>query len=208
MNKTIHNQVIALAGLSQAVYLVQQIAKRGIADSSAMESSIASVLKIDADSPEDVYGGLEGVKVGLQKLKQQLGGRDTIDPEQARYAASLVFLERKLSKQRKMLQDIRLGIERAAAQAEYFSMLHENVLATLADTYLSTISTLQPRVMIARDKEQDYLSNPGNVNKIRALLLAGIRSVVLWRQCGGTRWKFLLYRNRVREEMQRLLKSL
>ena len=53
----------------------------------------------------------------------------------------------------------------------------------------------------------DYLSRTETANKIRACLLAGIRSAILWRQCGGTRWKFLFYRKKIQAEIQELLKQ-
>ena len=62
---TITNQTIALAGIAQAAALVQQLATTGMADATAMEASIASVLKIDSDSVIDVYGGLSGIKLFL-----------------------------------------------------------------------------------------------------------------------------------------------
>ena len=56
--------------------------------------------------------------------------------------------------------------------------------------------------------DQAYLSRPETANKIRACLLAGIRSALLWKQCGGTRWKFLFYRKKIQAELQVLLKQL
>ncbi|HUL11651.1 MAG TPA: high frequency lysogenization protein HflD [Methylococcaceae bacterium] len=205
MIKNLTNQAIALAGLTQSVHLVQSIAKSGSANDEDMETSIGSVFKINADDVPDVYGDVDKLKTGLGLLVKQLGGPDGIDPELARYAASLIFLERKLQGQPKMLETIRTGIEKATAQAAHFGILHENVLANLADIYQQTISRLMPRVMV--QGEPAHLTNPDNANKIRALLLSGIRSAVLWRQCGGNRWKFLIYRRKLLEETRRLLKS-
>lgn len=206
MTKTLRNQAIALAGLSQAVYLVQHIAKRGTADREDMAASIGSVLKIDSGDVVDVYGGLHCVMTGLRQIEKQLGGPDVVDPEQARYASTLIFLERKLMKQPRMLEAIRAGMEQAAAIAEERGVLDDEVVATLAETYHQTVSQLKPRVMVAG--EQMYLSDPENGNRIRALLLAGIRSVVLWRKCGGSRWKLLFLRPKLQKEAQQLLESL
>ncbi len=203
---TLTNQTIALAGIAQAAYLVQQLATTGTADQSALEASIGSLLKSDAGGVANVFGGLQGVRTGLQQLQQQLSGTMPANPEQARYSASLVFLERQLAKKPEMLKTIFIGIDRAQAQAEHFGPLHENVLASLGDLYHSTISTLQLRIMVTG--EQTYLGNPDIVNKIRALLLAGIRSAILWRQCGGKRWKFLLFRKKLQDEVQRLLQEI
>ena len=202
---TITNQTIALAGIAQAAALVQQLATKGTADPAALEASIASVLKIDSDSVIDIYGSLTGIKLGLEQLNVQMTGYKIVNPEQARYSASLVFLENQLSDRKDLLKSIQTGITKAQAQSEHFGLLHENVLANLGEVYQSTISTLQPRIMV--NGEQRYLSSPDVANKIRACLLAGIRSAILWKQCGGTRWKFLLFRKKIQAELQILLKQ-
>ncbi len=203
MKKSIRNQTIALAGVAQAVYLVKQIAKTGSTDDEAMEASIKSILKIDSTSVEDVFDGLGGIRIGLQQLGKQLSGPPAIDGEQVNYAATLVFLERKLVKQPEFLEQIRTGIEIAAAEAEQLStVLDEKILIKLADLYQNTISKLHPRIII--NGEQAYLTDTENTTRIRALLLAGVRSAFLWRQCGGNRWKFLLYRKKIQEEIQQL----
>jgi len=200
---TITNQTIALAGLSQACLLVQQLATTGTADNAAIKTCINSILKIDSTGVVDIYGELSDLKPGLKQLEQQLLSKSIADPEQARYAASLVFLEKQLSNRPEMLTKISTGISIAQAQSENFGELHENVLANLGDLYHSTISTLQPRIMV--NGEQEYLSQPNVVNKIRALLLAGIRATLLWRQCGGARWKFLFFRKKLQDEIEFLL---
>jgi high frequency lysogenization protein len=201
---TITHQTIALAGIAQAAALVQQLATTGIAEPAAIEASIASVLKIDSDSVTDIYGGLTGIKLGLEQLNIQMTGYKIANPEQARYSASLIFLEKQLFSRPEMVKSIQIGITKAQAQSEHFGLLHENVLANLGEIYHSTISTLQPRIMV--NGEQEYLSRPEIANKIRALLLAGIRSAILWKQCGGTRWKFLFFRKKIQIEIQNLLK--
>ena len=203
---TLTNQTIALAGIAQVAVLVQQLATTGTCDQQAMEASIGSVLKLDSDSVADIYGGLAGLKLGLEQLDGQITGDKAPNPEQARYAASIVFLERKLSERKDMLNTIRAGIVKAQAQSEQFGLLHGNVLASLGGLYQSTISTLQPRVMV--NGEQTYLSRPDIASKVRALLLAGVRSALLWRQCGGSRWKFIFYRKKIQTELQFLLKQI
>ena len=59
-----------------------------------------------------------------------------------------------------------------------------------------------PRIIVQGD--QGYLSNPDNAARIRALLLAGIRAAVLWRQAGGTRWNLILGRNKLVAAARRL----
>ncbi len=205
MLKSIRNQTIAMAGVSQAVYLVQQLAKRGIAETSTIESSISSVLRIDADNVDDVFGGLGGIAMGLRKLGRQLLSSNTMDPEQARYAAVLVFLEKKLMQDHGMVKKLRVGVEKAAAIAENRPVLDDAVIGALAETYQGTVSQLSPKIMV--NGEQIHLTNLENANRIRALLLAGIRSVVLWKQCGGSRFKFFFTRGKILAQTQQLLKE-
>jgi high frequency lysogenization protein len=76
-------------------------------------------------------------------------------------------------------------------------------LANLAGCYSETISTLSPRIVVLG--EHGHLSNPDVANTVRALLLAAIRSAVLWRQCGGNRLQLLFGRRKLIAEAQRLL---
>lgn len=171
MIKTLTHQTIALARLSQAVLLVRNIARNGSADPDDLETCVASLFKINADSVEEVYGGLKNLKVGLALVERQLGDPDSVDTELARYAAALVYLEGKYRRQEAMQKTVRVGLERATVQAAHFGIAHENVLTTLAEVYQNSISRLSPRIVVAG--EQRHLENPANANMIRALLLAG-----------------------------------
>ncbi|MCP3866926.1 MAG: high frequency lysogenization protein HflD [Gammaproteobacteria bacterium] len=195
--KTQRDKCIALSGVFQAADLASRIARRGMADSQAMESSIYSLFQINANTVEAVYGGLPGVSQGLKTLLAQLSGEKNRNIDMTRYVISLLHLERKLSKQPDLLQQLGEGISSTNERLEHFPMLHPNILAGMADIYSNTISTLRPRIMI--QGEPLHLQNTENVNRIRALLLAGIRSAMLWRQCGGNRLQILLSRKRLLE---------
>ena len=96
---TTTNQTIALAGIAQAAVLVQQLATTGTADPDAFEASIGSLFINDDQGVANVYGGVSGLKLGVEQLKAQITSSRVENPEQARYATSLVSLERKLAKQ-------------------------------------------------------------------------------------------------------------
>ncbi len=203
----LRDRVLALAGIFQACSLVKLVAHRGLADSAPLTASIESIFAIDADTVESVFGSVSGLATGLAELRRELaraGG--SRDKEIVRYAVSLLHLERKLIKQPQMLQALRRGIEAAASQAEHFSSTHPNVIASLADLYSRTVSTIPPRIMVKG--EPTVLSNPENAARIRALLLAGMRATVLWRQCGGTRLNLLFQRRRILQTAEELATSL
>ncbi len=207
MEKNLTHQAIALAGLSQAVMLVQQIARRGSADLDAMKTSIGSTLKIDADDILDVYGGLAGLETGLRQMERQLAEPRQVDPELARYASTLIFLEGQVMKRPEMVDAIGVAVQRAQAAAERSGdILDDGVFEALAYGYQQTLSQLKPRVMVSG--EQRYLSEQRNSDRIRALLLAGVRSALLWRQAGGVRWKLLFVRSSLQREARRLRESI
>lgn len=198
------DRILALAGIFQATGLVQEMADQGSADPEALQTSIHSIFDIDPRSTESIFGGISGLRYGLKVLLEHLSGKQTPHKAQlVKYAIGVLHLERQLSKQPDMLQRIRIGIERARLQSEHFSVTHTNILSSLAACYSETISTLTPRIIVSG--EQGHLSNPEVANAVRALLLAAIRSAVLWRQCGGNRVELLFGRRKLLAEAQRLL---
>ncbi len=207
MDPSLTHQTIALAGLAQSVHLVQQIAQRGWADDEAMAPVIGSVLMVDAENIEAVYGGLVGLKLGFSTLIQQLSEPRQVDPELARYASTLLFLERELLKRPPMIEVMGAAILKAVQARDVTgTLLDGQVLAAMARGYLATISTLKPKVIVSG--EQRFLAEAHHADRIRALLLAGIRSALLWRQAGGSRWKILFIRGRIRSEAERIMKGL
>ncbi|MCW8957032.1 MAG: high frequency lysogenization protein HflD [Gammaproteobacteria bacterium] len=201
------DQTLALAGIFQAARLVQQIARNGQAPGAAIEASLESLFKIDSSNVIDIFGSPAAMTQGLKSLKQQLSGDNSKqDIEITRYVIALLHLEKKLSKSSTMLDQISQGIEKTRSQMSYFDLTHENVLASLGGLYQDTISQLSPRILV--QGEHNYLSQQSNANKIRALLLAGIRAAVLWRQCGGSRLRLLFSRKTYLESAENILKGI
>jgi high frequency lysogenization protein len=203
------NRTIALAALFQCVEGVSQIAARGRVDNELFDSCINSVLTDESQSVEALYGGIEKLKTGLRVLMHQLGtgsmtpdGRPK-DIEATRYAVNLLYLEKKLANDPDMFQALLKNIKNAQQQLDFFAMTHPNMIARLAEIYSNTISKIGPRIMIKGD--QNHLANPENAAKIRALLLAGVRAALLWRQAGGSRWKLIFSRGTMQKEAQRFL---
>jgi high frequency lysogenization protein len=210
MNRPLSERVIALAGIFQAASLTQHFARQGRGDPAAFTASVESILNIEAVSTEEVYGGVEGVFLGLKLLHDKLSGAtDAKDLELARYVIAMIQLERTLAKRPDVLDTIRHGIQAAQSQTslieadELDGVERPNLIEKLAELYTQTLSTLSPRIMI--NGEPGYLANPRIAASIRAVLLAGIRSVVLWRQLGGNRWQLLLSRKKIAAEAKKQL---
>lgn len=187
-----YDQTLALAGIYQAASLVHQIASTGMANSAHIESSIETLFRFNANSVEEVFGNVAGVGHGVKVLLEHLNDKSARNIEITKYVVSLIMLEKKLSSNKTMLDDINNRLIKVESQFEFFSLCHENTFAKLGHIYKETISTLGHRIIVSG--EQPYLGNEINASKVRALLLAGIRSAVLWQQCGGSRWQFIFGR--------------
>jgi high frequency lysogenization protein len=203
-HQTITDRTLALAGIFQAAGLVQQMASRGTADPAPLEVSIRSIFEVNPPNTEAVFGGVAGIRSGLEWLIEHLSEKQSGHKAHiVKYVIGVLYLERQLAKKPEMLQRISTDVEKARRQSGHFSMTHSNVLANLAGCYSETISTLSPRIVVLG--EHGHLSNPDVANTVRALLLAAIRSAVLWRQCGGNRLQLLFGRRKLIAEAQRLL---
>ena len=204
MEHSLNNQVIALAGVAQAMELVKQTARTGRNDEMALKSSVLSILMVDAEDILEVFGGLPNLVLGLKALKRQLSEPRQVDPETARYASTLIYLEPLLSQNQQMTQIISLAIHEAREVWDRSTeRLDPEIFRILATAYQQTVSTLKPRIMVAGEQRQ--LSDPQNANQIRTLLLAGIRSSLLWRQAGGSKWRVLFLRSRMQRVIDELL---
>ncbi len=198
------DQTLALAGIYQAASLVKQIANTGTANNAQIEATLETLFRFDVNSVEEVYGSISGVSHGVKILQQHLSDKTTRDIEITKYVISLIMLEAKLTRNKDMLDTISDRLQVIEDQFEFFSLSHENTFAKLGHLYKDTISTLGPKIIVSG--EQPHLSNTNNANKVRALLLAGIRSAVLWRQCGGSRWQFLFGRKAYLQECENILR--
>ena len=201
------NRALALAGVVQAGYLVKQVAWNGSVDQEQFATMIHSIFQTNPENVQDVYGEPHKLRTGLQTLINLLSDQKSVkDPEIARYTISLLHLERLLIKKPSMIHVIQRGVDRAKTQALHFSNTHENVIANLAGIYTDTLSTFKFRIHVSG--ENTHLANNTNINKVRALLLAGIRSAVLWRQLGGTRWQLVFGKRTLLQDADQLLKEL
>lgn len=191
------DRTIALAALVQAATLVQKIAESGQASNTEIETLLQSLLVENAETTASVYGGIASLRTGIRQLNQQLSKKkEQKDVVLLRYVISLLHLERQLAKQPQMMELIGRELEQVPQQVEYFGdILSPQVIARFADIYHRTLSELKPRIQVYGDPA--YLQQPDNVNKVRALLLCGIRAAVLWRQKGGRRWQFLFQSSKI-----------
>ncbi|NLY58107.1 MAG: high frequency lysogenization protein HflD [Gammaproteobacteria bacterium] len=198
-------QVLALGGIFEAALQVDKLARSGQYSEGPVGCLIQSVIERSPDSTLAVYGGSHHqIRGGLQALEAMLE-RDTaaLQRDALRYSMNLMALERQLDKREDMLEVLGQRLQQAESQINHFGLLHDNVMASLGSAYQDTLSTLRMRIQVHGDMR--YLQQPDVANRIRALLLAGIRSARLWRQLGGHRWQLLLSRRKLLEAVSSIL---
>lgn len=199
-NRDVSNQTykcsIALAGLFQAATLVEQIANTGSVNEEDFEISIASTLKVDAASIEDIFQGqvnyIPGLALGFKQLYSMLEQNRPPASDSFRYVLGLLHLQKRLQRNKALMAVLGSRLQKTMGNLDHFDVTHERIIASLAHIYEDTLSTFRYRIQVTGNRL--YLENPTNVNRIRALLLAGVRSAMLWRQVGGKRWHLLTQR--------------
>lgn len=188
-------RTMAFAAICQAAHLVQQVSRTGTCEDEKLRQTLSGILITDPESPQDVFGE-SNLKEGYKAIVEQLGhGSSPKNAELTRYVVSLIALERKLSGRRDVLNMLGERISQVKRQLHHFELLDEQVLANLASIYSEHISPIGPRIQVAGTPV--YLQQPLVQHKVRALLLAGIRATVLWRQVGGRRRHILFSRGKM-----------
>ena len=198
------NQTLALAGIFQSVSLCKNLATYGRCDEEYLAASLESILKIDAHSVSEIYGGITGLKHGLRVVGSQLSAthRDR-DLELTRYCVLLLQLGKSVQQHPQTMENLRQGIEHAKTLD--FEVTDMTLINNLAELYRNNISHLSPRILVSGSPV--HLQNDRIAAKVRACLLAGLRSVILWTQCNGSRFNRIIRRGRYLHTSARLLHS-
>jgi len=187
MNKAA-KQTLALASIFQTTALVHQLASTGQCDNHSNKASLNSIVS-QSDNVDEIFSSPEDLRVGFKSLKTLLEKKPISMQNIMLYSTALINLEKKLMKKPQLLTQISAEIDHIKKQ-DFFDIHHSNSIARLAELYKNTLGSLNPTIMVRG--EQIYLTNRHTANHIRALLLAGIRAVSLWKSQGGKTWHLLL----------------
>lgn len=216
-------QVVALAAVTQSAALVAKLAVHGNASQTELLASINPLLVLNPRSEADVYPTLAHLNLGLRSLTAMVNqAKSPENTTLVRYTLGMMVLRNKLEAKPSMQNQIReqlQGIQPLQLIPENSTpwrmedtkktdgqLRQEQTFEQLATLYQDTISTLDHRIQV--QGQADYLQNDYVANRVRSLLLAGIRSAVLWHQLGGRRWRLIFYRKRVEETATALRRRL
>lgn len=202
------DRVLALAGLVQAVSLVNAASRSGLVSQDTLESSLNSIFVQNPDTTLDVYGGVLGLRKGLLILRELLTSFDVGQHGRIlQYALAIMGLERKLANSPTVMRQ--LGAEIANIDEQRMlrhgenGLMDDQVVEQLAQLYESLISDIQPQIQINGSRQ--HLQDRANTQRIRALLIAAIRSCVLWRQVGGSKWNLAFNRRAMSHLIDQLI---
>ncbi|MFT6920236.1 MAG: high frequency lysogenization protein [Cognaticolwellia sp.] len=204
----LEKQTITMAAVCQASVLVQKIARTGAVEEAELAIMLNSIMVTSPESILEVYSNdIAHLTSGLKALIEQLGNQTSKkDPELTRYVVSLLGLERRLANKKNQLSLLGDRIEQSQRQLAHYEITSDTLIASLASIYSDLLSPIGTPIQVAG--EPSLLKQQSNQHKIRALLLAGVRSSVLWRQVGGKRRNILFGRTKLVACAQQLLKEL
>ena len=194
------SQAWALAALFLAIDNVRAIAERGEVQTDAELTLLPSLLTYNAADIADYYGDPAPLARGRRAYQRTFQQKN--DEQTLRYSAQILHVERRLAKKVALMRTLKERLHAAQRQAEYYPVNHDNLIASFAATYQETASKAAGRILISGAPQ--WLRQPDMVNRIRALLLAGVRAAALWRAYGGNRYTLLFARDKVEAAMQKL----
>jgi len=199
-------RTLALAGVFQATELVRQAANHGTWSGYAASSCLHSLFQLEAESTDEIYGGIDRMKLGVETMLAVLQG-DGRHTDTLRYAVGLLQVEKKFRKNRKFQHAVGERLEHISAEgAELEQHEREDLQAhEISVLYTDTISKLTPRIVVSGRPQ--YLKNERTIDWVRTLLLAGLRSATLWNQLGGGRFELMFGRKKIIREAESLLMS-
>ena len=192
----LRNETISLGAIYQACNEIKKIAWQGEINNNIIEPLINSVYQTTSEEIEDVFISIKRLNSGLDFLRKQLvGDAFSKDGEVSRYFEAIGILVKNMNKNDEILNKLRTELTKQSMPINKDN-LDQHALF-LSELYLSTISTVEPRIIVNGDNK--YLTDKKNAAMIRSLLLCAIRSYILWQQSGGSKFRIFIFKKKIAE---------
>ena len=190
------NETISLGAIYQACNEIKKIAWQGEINNNIIEPLINSVYQTTSEEIEDVFISIKRLNSGLDFLRRQLvGDAFSKDGEVSRYFEAIGILVKNMNRKDEVLNKLRTELTKQSLPINEDN-LDQHALF-LSELYLSTISTVEPRIIVNGDNK--YLTDKKNAAMIRSLLLCAIRSYILWQQSGGSKFRIFIFKKKIAE---------
>ncbi len=208
-------RLLALAAIFQAAGLAYAFAYQGAVTLTEHSDAIDTLLKLALTEEKDPLKLLKNsneLHLGLKFLENHLGllSGNTTQPktlkflEPTRYAFALFKIERKVYRSSKMVAHIVQQQSILSRRVTFFDQRYRNpsILAGMANAYLATAGTLRTRLKVKG--QPTTLTDPSNVDCIRACLFAGMQAAHLWHRLGGRPWQLFFGRSAMLSDIRML----
>ena len=211
-------QTLSLAAVVHTAQLVRELTRTDSTPYSAVKRFINPLFLLNAPSFASIFPDLRLVRPGLESLTlrpRQVRPGET--EEVSRYTRSILKLRPKLIADTYMQLGLSTRLQLISPLSDPHWQIEnhsENIGASeiersfkaLATLYRDTIRTLPYRIQVQGKVE--HLKDERIANRIRALLLAGIRFAVLWHQKGDRLWQLFILRGRINRIAASMLENL
>ena len=192
--KNLDSQILCLAALYQSCNLISRIAWEGSYNEEEFTPLINSIMNIESETPQEIYGSMKALESGLRFMKKQIvDDIFTRSSETRRYISSIKNLIKKLDKETSIINKFQNELISLNNQENIFPSFDDKVIE-IGNIYQRTFSKIDPRIVISGDNS--FLKNELNAARIRSALMAAIRSIYLWKQSGGSDIKLFIFKGR------------
>jgi len=202
-------RIIALGAVMQCAVNVDQLATRGHVSDTQQQHCINSLLVMSPQSNAEIYPQVMIYSQGLDVLQKSFDSKGLREyPEVIRYFLGMLVLQQKLLKSDAMqarIREVLSDIAEGRREAPELALSHTE-FQRLGQLYQDTLSNLTFRIHVAGNPQ--HLRQQEVANQVRGMLLAGIRSAVLWHQLGGRRWHLLFAKKSIREQISSIRRRL
>ena len=208
-------RLLALASVFQAAGLAYAFASQGSAAINGHQEAFDALLKSALSDESDIrkrLGNIDNLLIGIKYLESRIGKvtlrkalPKTKSPSEIdRYVAALMRIERNVYTKPNLVDLISQQKKTLSQRVTFFDQRyrHPSILAGMASIYVETAGTLRTRLTIKG--QQATLTDPTNVDCIRACLFAGIQAAHIWHDLGGRPWQLIFGRRAMIEDIRLL----
>ncbi|NVK30516.1 MAG: DUF489 family protein [Gammaproteobacteria bacterium] len=195
MSNHFDEQLLSLGACALCVEQAHRVANSGVYDTSLADTLLNSVLEQTPSSLSVLYDD-RVEQFGKRLLKNLFMEPDGRTKAIAAPLMQMLQVSKVVAQRSTVNGPLGNAISTLAAELTEVEEFDQPVIyQSYAKIYSDHVSGLKPRVMI--QGKQQHLQSEENVQKIRTLLLCGLRAAVVWRQYGGRRWDLFLKRSRI-----------
>lgn len=223
--QNIYNQTIALAGVMQALITVNALAFGKDLELNQLENTLKTVQVINPNSFTDVYNNeLKTIKQGLAFWVEKTPNLIDQNKLILEYFLGVLKLEKKINNGNCDCRALGVRLSNVAQKNSRYDLdkvtniVHtendsgndnsalDELVNELSLIYSQIISPIGSKILVKG--KAPFITESLNQKKIRACLLAAIRSAILYRQASGRGYKVMLLKGQYAKQSQQILNSI